>query len=206
MTEPRREHWDGVYRSKSYADVSWYQSVPGRSLQCIEAAGIALEDAIIDVGGGASTLVDHLLRLGYRDVTVLDIAGEAFAQSRDRLGSEAAGVDWIVADVTAFEPARRYTLWHDRAVLHFLTEAVDRERYVSVLRQSLAAGGQVVLATFGPDGPLRCSGLEIRRYSAGMLQDLLGDEFVLLDEALEDHRTPGGATQQFLFTRWQRRE
>jgi SAM-dependent methyltransferase len=206
MTEPRRQHWDGVYRNKSFTDVSWYQSVPERSLQCIDAAGIALEDAIIDVGGGASTLVDHLLRLGYGDVTVLDIAGEAFAQSRDRLGAAADGVDWIVTDVTAFEPARRYALWHDRAVLHFLTEDADRKRYVSVLRQSLAAGGQVILATFGPDGPLRCSGLEIRRYSAGMMQELLGEDFVLLDRALEEHRTPNGANQQFLFTRWRRRE
>ena len=203
MGESRRQHWDGVYRSKIHTEVSWYQAVPERSLQFIDATGITRRDAIIDVGGGASTLVDHLLQRGYRDVTVLDIAGEAFEQSRDRLGSAAADVSWVVSDVTAFEPARHYALWHDRAVLHFLTEQVDRDRYVDVLRRALPPGGHAVLSTFGPEGPLRCSGLEIRRYNVEMMQELLGEDFVLLDRALEVHRTPGGANQQFLFTRWQ---
>ena len=203
--KPRRQHWECVYSTKRHTDVSWYQPVPERSLQFIDAAGIGHQDAIIDIGGGASTLADHLLRLGYGDVTVLDIAEHAFVQARERLGNQAAQVEWIVSDVTSFEPARRYALWHDRAVLHFLTEPADQERYVDVLRRALASDGHLVLSTFGPEGPLRCSGLEIRRYTVGMMQELVGEDFALLDDALEEHRTPGGATQQFLFTRWRRR-
>lgn len=206
MEGQRKQHWDGVYGSKQHTEVSWYQPLPEASLQFIDATGVGHDGAIIDVGGGASTLVDHLLERGYRDVSVLDVAANAFAQSRARLGDRAGDVDWIVVDVTRFKAQRKYALWHDRAVLHFLTDSEDRDRYVAALRQALAPGGFVVLASFGPEGPLRCSGLDVRRYSVAMMQELLGTDFTLLGHTLEDHPTPGGAQQQFLYTSWQRRK
>ena len=205
MVNERRNHWEDVYGGKPATAVSWYQECPEKSLAFIAKSGISKHDAVIDVGGGASTLVDHLLDTGYDDVTVLDLAGSAFEQSRARLGKRAAAVNWVVADVTQFEPQRRYAVWHDRAVLHFLTNPQDRDRYVAVLRQALASGGHVVIATFGPDGPLKCSGLEIRRYSVEMLEELLGPEFELQECEIEDHHTPMNSTQQFLYSRWIRR-
>lgn len=205
MTPERKRHWEDVYNGKSATEVSWYQDTPGRSLALVESTGIAKHAPIIDVGGGASTLVDHLLQSGYSDITVLDLASAAFDQARARLAARAVEVDWVVSDVTRFRPRRRYQLWHDRAVLHFLTEAADRERYVDVLRRALEPGGHVVIAAFGPEGPTRCSGLEIRRYNVELLRELLGPEFVLQSHELENHQTPRGALQQFLYSCWTRR-
>ena len=205
MTAERRKHWDGVYSSRASTEVSWFQEVPDRSLDLIKAAGVSLNDPIIDIGGGASTLADHLLDAGYADLTALDLTETALDHSRKRLGERADSVNWIVSDVVHFEPQRLYQLWHDRAVLHFLTDATDRERYVGVLRRALAPGGYAVIATFGPAGPLKCSGLEIRRYTVRMLEELLGAEFELQSHELENHRTPMGATQQFLYSCWTRR-
>jgi SAM-dependent methyltransferase len=202
MRSDRRQHWDEVYGTKSSVDVSWYQPVPETSLRLIGNAGVAQQDPVIDAGGGASTLVDHLLEGGYSDVTILDVARNGLGQARNRLGPRAAAVNWIVADVLSFEPPRQYRLWHDRAVLHFLVDEEERERYVAVLRNALAPGGQLVLATFGPRGPLKCSGLEIRRYTIEKVEELLGPGFELQAHELEDHRTPGGATQQFLYSSW----
>ena len=204
MNADRQSHWHKVYATRQHADVSWYQAEPARSLAFIEASGLAKDRAIIDVGGGASTLVDHLLDRGYLRLTVLDIADSALRQARERLGERADDVDWRVADVVAFQSERRFGLWHDRAVLHFLVNASDRERYVEALRSALAPGGHVVLAGFGPDGPQKCSGLPVRRYTVEKFAGLLGPEFELLDHAIEEHTTPGGATQQFLYTRWHR--
>jgi len=205
MTTARRSHWENVYGSKLHTDVSWYQEIPDKSLALIKAAGVSTEDAIIDIGGGASTLVDHLLAAGHTDVTVLDLAATAFDQARKRLGEQAGKVNWVVSDVTQFKPQRQYRLWHDRAVLHFLTSAADRARYVDVLQDALGLGGHAVIATFGPDGPLKCSGLEIRRYSVSMLEELLGPEFEVQSHELENHQTPMGSTQQFLYSCWTRR-
>ena len=205
MTQPRKRHWEGVYESKAATEVSWYQANPERSLALVQKTKMSREAPIIDVGGGASTLVDHLLDSGYTDLTVLDLAAAALEQARARLAARAHGVDWLVADVTRFEPRRRYWLWHDRAVLHFLTEAADRERYIEVLRRALEPGGHVIIATFGPDGPLRCSGLDIRRYNVDLLKELLGPEFTLQSQELENHQTPTGAVQQFLYSCWTRR-
>lgn len=204
MREDRKSHWEAVYNARQFTDVSWYQDLPAASLEMIDAAGLERSDPIIDIGGGASTLVDHLIERGFRDLTVLDISASALAQARQRLGTRAAAVAWEVANVLQFAPERRYRLWHDRAALHFLVEARDRERYVEVLGQALAPGGQVVLATFGPGGPLKCSGLDVRRYSVAMMAELLGPEFELQSDALQVHETPSGGTQQFLFTRWLR--
>lgn len=204
MSDRRQAHWNGVYGAKDHRDVSWYQPVPETSLSFILATGAAPDDAIIDIGGGASTLVDCLLDRGHTDVTVLDISAGAIEQARSRLGDRAERVHWIEADVTAFVPQRTYAVWHDRAALHFLVDARDRTRYVDVLRRALQPGGHVVLATFGPDGPLKCSGLDIRRYSVDETRELLGAGFELLQDELEEHVTPSGAAQQFLYTAWVR--
>ena len=179
MTEERRSHWDSVYKDKAFTAVSWYQEEPQKSLELIARTGIAAGDAIIDAGGGASTLVDHLLASGYRDLTVLDISDNALEQTRARLAGRASRVDWLVSDVTRFEPQRKYALWHDRAVLHFLVDADDRKRYMDVVRSAISPGGYLVLATFGPDGPQKCSGLVTRRYTVDMTAELLGPGFEL---------------------------
>lgn len=207
MTEgtfSNRTHWDSVYRKKVFSEVSWYQEVPEISLRQILATGVAPTDPIIDVGSGASTLVDNLLEYGFKDITAMDISAAALEQARNRLGARASAVNWVVADVTAFVAERRFVVWHDRAVLHFLTAATDRDKYVESLRHALAPDGHVVLSTFGPDGPPKCSGLEVRRYTIEMMGDLLGPEFELTDHVLVDHRTPWGAAQQFLHSNWTR--
>lgn len=201
----RKKHWEEVFGSKQATEVSWYQAVPKPSLRLIEATGVSHHDAVIDVGGGASTLVDNLLDAGFDDVTVLDISGNGLQQARDRLGSRANEVNWVVADVTRFTPDRDYQLWHDRAVMHFLIDTEDRSRYIDTLRQALSPGGSLVLATFGPEGPLKCSGLEIRRYNIEMLVELLGPGFELQSHELDDHATPNGGMQQFLYSCWKRK-
>jgi len=204
IEKSRAAHWDDVYSSRLFDEVSWYQPVPDVPLALIGECGVAPCDPVIDVGGGASTLVDCLLDRGFADISVLDIAPSAIEQSRARLGERASLVNWLPDDVTEFLPERRYRLWHDRAVLHFLIDEADRAQYVAVLKQALAPGGSLVLATFGPDGPQKCSGLEIRRYNVDMLVELLGPEFELRSQELEEHVTPRGATQQFLYTSWRR--
>ena len=204
MAVSRRTHWQRVYDEKEPTAVSWYQPVPAKSLQLIGATGIAHDDAILDAGGGASTLVDHLQDNGYTDLSVLDIAGNALERSRVRLGEAGRNIDWIESDVLAFEPDRPYALWHDRAVLHFLTDLADRERYVDVVCKSLRPGGHFVVATFGPQGPKQCSGLDVQRYSIEQLQELLGDNFELCDYELHEHETPMGSEQQFLYSWWQK--
>jgi len=203
MARGSREHWNQLYRVKSAAELSWYEAHPRRSLQSIQETGVPRDAPILDVGGGVSVLVDDLLGLGYTDVTVLDLAPAALVQSRERVGRAAERVTWIAADVTTFRPPRRYAIWHDRAVLHFLLDRQEQERYVAVLRRALASRGHVILATFGPGGPTRCSGLPVQRYSVERLSGLLGSGFELRGSTLEDHHTPSGATQQFLHTRWQ---
>jgi SAM-dependent methyltransferase len=203
MDTASHEHWNRLYRVKSAAELSWYEAHPLRSLQSIRETGVPLDAPIPDVGGGASVLVDDLLGLGYTDLTILDLAPAALAQSRQRVGPAAERVTLVAADVTTFHPSRRYAIWHDRAVLHFLLDFHEQERYVAVLRQALAPRGHVILATFGPAGPSRCSGLPVQRYSVEMRSALLGPGFEQRGSILEDHHTPSGATQQFLHTRWQ---
>jgi ubiquinone/menaquinone biosynthesis C-methylase UbiE len=170
----------------------------------IRASKLPSTDPIIDVGGGSSLLVDELLRQGYTDLTVLDISGTALQTVRSRLGEHPTGVQLLQADVRSFEPTRRYALRHDRAVFHFLVEAVDRKRYIAALQRGLREDGQVVIATFGPQGSEKCSGLPVRRYDSTTLAGELGNEFALTDSALVLHRTPSGAEQQLLYCRFQR--
>ena len=197
-------HWDRVYATHPETAVSWYQPEPSRSLEMIAAAGVAVDDPIIDIGGGTSTLVDHLAAAGYRDLTVLDLSAEALAVSRKRLNETAFRIAWICADITTWHPTRHYAVWHDRATFHFLTEAEDRRAYVATLHAALRPAGTAVIATFAIDGPERCSGLPVRRYSPAALAGVLGDEFALVRTATEDHRTPAGQTQRFLYCRFRR--
>ena len=203
MSNSRKEHWERVYAAKLPSEVSWYEPMPEQSLELIRATGELHTAPILDVGGGASTLVDHLIRLGYSDISILDIASSALDRARTRLGDLATRATWIEADITRFEPSRTYAIWHDRAVFHFLTSAEDRDRYVGVLRKALQAGGHLVLATFGPEGPTRCSGLEVQRYSAPEISAILGTGFTLRKHLVGEHRTPLGSVQQFLYGWWQ---
>ena len=183
--------------------MSWYQGSPQLSLQMIAATGVTAAGAIIDVGGGASTLIDNLLDSGYSDVTVLDIASAALERSRARLGDAAKKATWIEQDILHFEPNRSFKLWHDRAVFHFLTEKSQQRHYAGLLQKAIEPGGHLILATFGPDGPERCSGLPVRRYSIEEMVSLLEPSFELQTHDLEEHKTPGGSVQQFLYTCWQ---
>lgn len=201
-TFSRRAHWEQVWRTKAPEQVSWYQPEPAVSLELIAAAGIARDAGIIDVGGGASVLVDRLLDLGYTHLAVLDVAGAAIQASRARLGPLAANVEWHEADVTSFEPPRRYGLWHDRAVFHFLTEAADRRAYVATLSKALKPGGSVVIATFALDGPPKCSGLDVMRHDEGSIGAELGPGFRLQEVRREAHRTPWQAEQRFIYCRF----
>lgn len=200
-TGDRKRHWERVYRSKSAVETSWYQAEPVTSLAMIRNTGARPGQGLIDVGGGASLLVDHLLRAGYSDLTVLDLSEAALEQAQRRLGRDAHRVRWVVADITGYVPDRRFEVWHDRAAFHFLTEPADRRRYVEVLRSALVPGGQAIIAAFAPDGPERCSGLDIVRYDAAALGAVLGRSFRLLEERRECHLTPQGREQRFGFYR-----
>ena len=205
MQNERKTHWERVYRDKSPLEVSWYQVASTLSRELIQASGVERSAPLIDIGGGASTLVDHLLDDGYSAVSVLDISAQALAHAQHRLGERAQQVRWIEADITCFEPLESYRLWHDRAVFHFLTEPVDRMRYHAVLESALEPGGQLIIGTFAPGGPEQCSGLPIVQYDAVRMQAELGSGFTLLETRAETHRTPSGKDQLFNYFRWVRR-
>jgi 2-polyprenyl-3-methyl-5-hydroxy-6-metoxy-1,4-benzoquinol methylase len=195
-----KTHWENVYQTKDSTQVSWYQPHLQLSLQMIEGTGVDNAARIIDIGGGSSTLVDDLLAAGYRQVTVLDISGAAIEVARKRLGAQAERVTWLEADITrAALPRHHYDVWHDRAVFHFLTNARDRQQYVNAVRQSVRVGGHVIVATFAPDGPEKCSGLNVMRYSAEGLHGEFGDDFRLVESVREDHQTPFGTQQKFVY-------
>jgi len=195
-----KAHWEGVYQSKATDEVSWYKPHLDVSLKLIEDAAPDRASAIIDVGGGEATLVDDLVGRGYRDVTVLDISQVAIEVAKARLGAAAASVHWITGDITQVElETARYDLWHDRAVFHFLTEAEDRAAYVRQVARAVKLGGHVIVATFGPEGPEKCSGLDVVRYDPASLHGQFGTKFRLLDSMTELHETPWGAPQQFMY-------
>lgn len=193
------QHWEGVYSNKAVDQVSWFQPHAASSLRLI--ADCSRTDAhVIDVGGGASVLVDDLLDAGYRNLTVLDLSESALATSQARLGERAQSVQWIAADITRAElPVARYDVWHDRAVFHFLTDPEDRARYVAQVLKSVKPGGHVIVATFGPGGPLQCSGLDVVRYAPDALHAEFGAPFRLLRHETEIHHTPTGKEQEFVY-------
>lgn len=195
----RKGHWEKIYSSHSSRDVSWYQTKPALSLELIKNSKINPSDAIIDIGGGASNLVDNLLTEGYDSITVLDISHEALQCSQERLGTSASRVHWIVQDITQFTPKIQYAIWHDRAVFHFLTAAEDRKKYVKSLINGLVPGSSLILAAFAIGGPTKCSGLDIVQYDAYKLQQELGSKFDLLSVRDEKHLTPSNSEQLFTY-------
>ena len=195
-----KTHWEHIYDTKSPTQVSWYQEHAKFSLQYIRNTGIQKTEPIIDVGGGASTLVDDLIENAFQNITVLDVSGTALQVARQRLGVRAAHVNWIESDITQVDlPQNTYGVWHDRAVFHFLTQAKERQHYVETVRNSVRKGGHVIVATFAPDGPERCSGLAVMRYSPESLHSEFGDDFEVVDSTRETHHTPFGTDQKFIY-------
>ena len=200
QSESRRAHWEGIYTNKSENELSWFQKNPVPSLELIGRVGATADSAIIDIGGGASRLVDNLVERRFEDVTVLDLSEAALETTKARLGDDAGQVDWIVADVTVWEASKAYDTWHDRAAFHFLTEDHDRAAYITSLERALKVGGYAVIATFALDGPERCSGLPVVRYDPVSLGQTLGRSFQLVDARRHAHATPWGTEQSFLFS------
>lgn len=199
-----REHWDRVYATKGDADVSWFEATPSVSLAMMRDAGLTAGSCVVDIGGGNSRLVDALLAEGLTCIALLDVSPVAIEAARARLGRGASVVTWIAADVTSEWSLAPVDIWHDRAVFHFLTAAEQRAAYQRQLRATVREGGHAIIATFALDGPARCSGLPVRRYSPQSLASELGGEFVLVDEQQIGHRTPMGTTQSFQYSRFQR--
>lgn len=196
----KKTHWEDIYEAKAPNQVSWYQEHAQYSLQYIQNTGIQKTDQIIDIGGGASTLVDDLLVAGFLNISVLDISQAALQVARERLGARAKDVTWIEGDITQAElPYQAYDVWHDRAVFHFLTQAADRGRYIDVVKHAVRKGGHVIIATFATDGPDRCSGLEVMRYSPESLHAEFGEGFEVVDSTHETHQTPFGTEQKFIY-------
>ncbi|MBX3234273.1 MAG: class I SAM-dependent methyltransferase [Labilithrix sp.] len=201
LPEERREHWEKVFREKAEDDVSWFQERPRTSLELIARTGAGRSAKIVDVGGGASRLVDGLLEVGHRDVTVVDISEAALARSRARVAER---VRWIVSDVLRWTPEVVFDVWHDRAVFHFMVRPEDREVYRATMLRALARGGHAIVATFAASGPERCSGLPVQRYEPEELAAELGPELRLVESLHEEHVTPAGKVQAFQFSRFRR--
>jgi 2-polyprenyl-3-methyl-5-hydroxy-6-metoxy-1,4-benzoquinol methylase len=200
MNMDPRTHWEKIYSTKAPDQVSWYRPHLETSLALIKRAAGDRMASILDVGGGESTLVDDLLEQGFQNITVLDVSQAAIDVNKARLGEIARQVHWIVADITRVELEHHaYDVWHDRAVFHFLTSEEQRGAYVRQVAQSVRSGGYVVVSTFGPDGPTKCSGLDVVRYDADSLHDEFGSRFRLVESSKEIHQTPFGTTQQFLY-------
>lgn len=201
----RKQHWETIYQTKAFEEVSWYQPTPKTSLALIETLQLPKDAPIIDIGGGDSFLVDYLLDLGYNQITVLDISEAALQRAQQRLGERAHAVQWICADVTQFEPPQEYAVWHDRAAFHFLTEDREVQRYIKTAGLAIASGGHLLLATFSDEGPKKCSGIDIRQYNAARLEQLFATQFEPEETFTEDHPTPSGNTQNFVFCRMKRK-
>ena len=200
----RYRHWEAVYGDKGEHGVSWFQEQATVSLEMLRQVGAGPSSQIIDIGGGASRLVDDLVALKYAAVTILDVSDAALAIAKARIGEKADTVTWIAADVTRWEPQQQYDVWHDRAAFHFLTEPADRKAYVERLSRAVRPGGHAIIATFALDGPERCSGLPVVRYDSERLAAILGASFVFVDARRQDHITPAGAVQRFQFSAFRR--
>ena len=199
-----RTHWQKAWDGADAQTKSWYQPQPSQSLDYIEDCAIARHEAIIDIGGGASTLVDALLARRFANITVLDIAEASLQAAQQRLGEAAGRIKWLCADATAWRPPHPYRLWHDRAVFHFLTREEDRGRYRAIAESAVVPGGHLIIATFAEDGPQKCSGLPVRRYSAAALSQEFAPAFALEEQCRQDHTTPSGAVQRFQYCRFLR--
>jgi 2-polyprenyl-3-methyl-5-hydroxy-6-metoxy-1,4-benzoquinol methylase len=195
----QRTHWDNVYKTKHFHEVSWYQSTPRVSLDFIKELGIDKNKSIIDVGGGDSLLVDHLLKHGYTDITILDISEAAIKRAKSRLGKNAKKVNWIVSDVTEFSTEKKFDCWHDRAAFHFLTTEEQVEKYLSVAQKHISENGRMIIGTFSTKGPEKCSGLPVKQYSEQSLSSVLKKWFDKIKCITTDHVTPSNKIQNFLF-------
>ncbi len=199
-TTGRQAHWDNIYITKGEAEVSWFEETPAQSLELLELVGARPSSAIIDVGGGASSLVDNLLARGFENITVLDLSAAALDSARARLDDKGDAVKWIVADATEWRPPETYDIWHDRAAFHFLTSEKEQRAYIKRLKQALKRGGHVIIGTFALDGLEKCSGLPVARHSPESLSALLGPDFDLIDSRRHEHITPWQAVQKFQFS------
>ena len=198
----RQGHWNGVYATKGEADVSWFEALPTVSMRMLESAGVGPDTCVVDIGGGDSRLIDQLAARGLDCLAVLDISGAALERAQARVGPAADALTWIEADVTGDWSLKPMDIWHDRAVFHFLTEPADRLRYVAHLRRTLKCGGSAIVATFALDGPEKCSGLPVCRYSPELLTAELGSEFTLVESVTHLHQTPWGSSQAFQYSRF----
>jgi len=194
-----KQHWEKVYTTKEFTDVSWYQANPTVSLDFLSAFNMAKDAAIIDVGGGDSYFVDHLLNLGYRNITVLDISKTAIEKAKKRLGDKALVVNWVVSDITTYIPDRQFDFWHDRATFHFLTSAEQVDKYLALANNAISPAGKMVMGTFSENGPEKCSGLPIKQYSESALTSLIKKWFQKIKCIHTDHITPFNTVQNFLF-------
>jgi SAM-dependent methyltransferase len=201
----KKQHWEQVYSNRTPLDVSWFQQQPTVSLSMINALQLPKDAAIIDIGGGASRLVDHLIAEHYHNLAVLDISAQALAHSQSRLGKLADNVEWFDEDITLFAPSRKFDLWHDRAVFHFLTDAADRKKYVANLKAALVTKGHVLLSTFAAGGPTQCSNLDIVQYDEAKMCAEPGADFVLQSVQHELHITPANKEQAFIYFHFQKK-
>ncbi len=200
----RKNHWETIYKTKELKDVSWYQKAPKTSLDFINHFEVPTTAKIIDIGGGDSLLADHLLALGYKDITVLDISETAISKAKERLGSLAENIKWIVADVANFKPAEKYDVWHDRAAFHFLTEKEEINQYMNSAQHGIIQDGILIIGTFSINGPKKCSGINIAQYSEQSMNDAMKHYFEKVKCAYVDHQTPFNTTQNFIFCSFRR--
>jgi 2-polyprenyl-3-methyl-5-hydroxy-6-metoxy-1,4-benzoquinol methylase len=202
----RKDHWERVYQKHAPTEVGWYQAYPETSLKLINNTGVGHDSSIIDVGGGTSKLSEHLLHQGYKELTVLDISSNSINKAKSQLGEKSSRITWIDGDVTRYGFKEHYDVWHDRAVFHFLKKIEDRKGYVNSLDQALKPNGHLIIATFSLEAPPKCSGLPVVRYSPETLQNELGDNFNLVETLVENHATPSGLKQNFIFCRFMKRQ
>lgn len=194
-----KNHWENIYQTRKFEEVSWYEEVPEPSLDFIDSLELAPEVNIIDIGGGDSHLVDHLLKRNFQHITVLDISELSLQRARKRLGGKTEKVSWIASDVTEFQPEEKYDLWHDRAAFHFLTDEENVHKYLQLIDEAIPSGGYLILATFSEKGPDECSGRNVKQYSTTEMKELLQDNFEALEVKNVDHETPGEAIQNFTY-------
>lgn len=205
MQMDRKEHWETIYQTKEPHQVSWTQIVPKTSLQLIQASALPKDARIIDVGGGDSLLVDHLLDLGYENISVLDISNAAIERAKKRLGERQTKINWIVSDIINFNPKKNYDCWHDRAAFHFLTNENEVKKYVEMVNQSLKPGSSLIIGTFSDKGPEKCSGITIQQYSESSLEERFSDSFSKEECLRTEHKTPFETLQNFIFCRFKKK-
>ena len=202
----RKKHWENIYKTKDLKDVSWFQQIPTTSLDFLKFFNIPITAKIIDIGGGDSFFVDHLLELGYLDISVLDISEVAINKAKQRLGDRGTKVKWIVSDAVRFNPTEKYDFWHDRAAFHFLTQEKEITSYINIVQQSIEPTGVLVIGTFSEQGPQKCSGIEIKQYSEVSMAERLEKFFEKIKCVTVDHKTPFDTVQNFVFCAFRKRQ